>query len=99
MSKHQIEACEDFCGDPCYVITGHIDLREAQEAVASLSDYGEDAETAESYSYSHTYRASVEPSKRFPEGGWECSSGDDPRAVPVTLAATWVPKRNDGVAC
>lgn len=78
----KIEAAEDYCGDPCYFVSGHVNIDAFRAALSSCSDFGEDDETASGYIYQHAHRI-VEPNGRWrlvPAG----TGGE-----PITLAALW----------
>jgi hypothetical protein len=87
-----IEAYEDTCGDPCYYVRGHVDITEFERQLGLMTDYGEDAESASEYHYTHCYAIADDASERWPDGGWKVVPPDTPGAYPITLAATWIPR-------
>jgi hypothetical protein len=88
----KIEACEDSSGDPMYIVEGHVNLAEFQEALATREDFGEDAETAAEYHYSHAYQRDDGPSSRWPDGGFTTSLTPLINSRAISMAATWKPR-------
>lgn len=92
----KIRAFEDNSGDPCYLVAGHVEAEAFRCALAECSDYGEDGDSVEAYSYSRVWIVDTPPSSRWPDGGWKCVNSQHAGARPETLAALWSPK--EGVA-
>lgn len=89
----KINPCEDTSGDPLYIVESHVDLAEFQAALATREDFGEDAETAAEYHYSHAYQRDNGPSSRWPnDGGFTISLTPLINSRAISMAATWKPR-------
>jgi hypothetical protein len=78
-----IRVQEDYAGDPCYAVDGHVDIDEFKKRLSAMSDYGEDEESARDYHYSYTFQVEK------PDGSWKLVGAEYPGARAVTFAATW----------
>lgn len=87
-----IYAMEDGSGDPCYFVKGHVPFSELQAELAGMSAYGEDAESAGDYIYSHAWNVDQPASSRWPDGSWLAFASQVPGSYPITLAALWMPR-------